>query len=342
MKTNNEPKMILCVDDHYDEAYGEASKQTLEQKLREIYSSTKNKYDLVFVKTLAKYNDIINKDTENRVALVLLDHELNFNKGRIQGPWIAKDLYKAKDRKDIRIIGLTVVGRKESTFGAQPNVVEFVSKDELDKKSDYLRNISEAIIEDYDNEKWRVYWSLGVTLLTLQRGKERYECTSVGGGAASQVLTWCLRTPNEWSGPFWSKSICGRATDDINSAVRKATDGRVWGLITGEGSPAVRCLRALVNPETTEIVCKASPVELEEDRPAWTYEDRLRDMEVKLKGTIDGFEELKRTFDAVTKSYLHEVNEARIEIRSALNGMKSIKSTAAARRETRAQDKLKP
>jgi len=285
----NEKKIILCIDDRFDKPYVDSDEGTLEARLRAIYKGTEDKYDLEFVKTFDGYNKILSGKAGKQIALVLLDHELNFKQGRIQGPWIAKDLYSAKMRKDIRIIGLTVVGRKESTFGHQSNVVEFISKNELQAKSDYLRNISVSIIDDYFNQKWEVLWDITKGELNLRKGADSYSCP-IGGKDIADVLTWCLKAPGQWIGPLWHKNLAGKVTDEINRAVRGKTTGRVWGIITTEESP-LKCVKVLVNPNP-KISYSQPPYPL--DKYTLAYTDKLRGLEELMRGIAARLEALEK------------------------------------------------
>lgn len=319
-KTMSEKKIILCVDDRYPEAYAAADEGTLEARLREIYKGTEDKYELEFVSNLEDYNKILRGASKNRIALVLLDHDLGFKEGLIHGPWIAKDLYETKGRTDIKVIGLTVKGRKESKFGHLANVVDCVKKTELIDKSEYLRYVSEAIIEDYYNTQWDVTFDAVKGLLVLQKkGGVPYECL-IGNGAVSHVLIWCLRIAGQWAGPFWIGDIVGKATDEINSAVRQATGGRAWGIMTTENSP-VRCVKVLADYKNVKINYCPAPPRFRKTNTAEESQARVKDLEMQLKKVVEDVDGLKRTLSCATQSFKSEVFEMYRQILAALSDL---------------------
>lgn len=322
-------KIILCVDDTPDDYYAAPEEGLLRARLENVYKKYKDRYELKFASTWDEYNGFV---ANEQTALVLLDYELKFGPGKdINGPDIADDLYLR--RPDIRIVCLTtkldknkwimIKGKKKEESGKRREMghkskkVEYIAKQELTKKADYLGNISQAIIEDYFNLTWGVLWEPEQGVVTLSRGKTEQHLVQIGQ-SFSQVLTWCLRVPSKWAGPFWSETIVGKATDGINSAIREYTNGTVWGILTTEDSPT-RCIKALVNPKNVKIIYCPAPVKCKKGGAPCDCIDKFTGFEIQVKEMIDKVEELKKQFKIYGEKILNEVDDMREQITAGLD-----------------------
>ena len=216
---------ILCIDDEPDAP--KIANKTLRQTLHDIYNTSP--YDVIFETNGDKGIEIAGSDKENR--LVLLDVE--FKKQKKQGDMIAKELLKVRpELKVIVLTRFTETGKKIS-FGHKRNVVHYVVKDkmfspDIQKK---LRNLSRAVIEDYENRGWQLEYD-GQETITLSKGKEAFGINIPL--TAKRAIIDCIESPNKpvSLSEFFNLS---KAHSMINKNVLEGTDWKTWGIVTKEG-----------------------------------------------------------------------------------------------------------
>jgi len=318
----DEQKSILCVDDGLKNYFAAPAEGTLQSKLERIYCDTG--YKLVFADTYEAFNEAISRDKDNSIALAILDYELNFGARKdIHAPKIVGELETA--RPDIRIIFLTtrldrkahikVNGLKKTEEGKRKETghiskkVDYVAKQDLAEKAGYLRNISRAIIDDYNNDALDVLWEPEQGALTLSRKKDgaNEEYTFPIGQSFSQVITWCLRRPGKWAGPFWSKNIIGKATEAINNAIRTKTKGSIWGILDTEDAPP-RCLRALVNPKNVKIEYRPAPIKCKKGDAPCDCLDAFERLDARIKKMAEDFDDFQTKYYANKSGLQKEVD----------------------------------
>ena len=216
---------ILCIDDEPDAP--KIANKTLRQILHDIYDSSP--YDVIFETNGDKGIEIAGSDKDTK--LVLLDVE--FKKQKKQGDMIAKELLKV--RPELRVIVLTrftETGKKIS-FGHKRNVVHYVIKEETASPDiqNKVKNLSMAIIEDYENKGWQLEYDSPETI-TLYNGKESYGINIPL--TAKQAIIDCIKSPNKPVSLSESFNL-NKAHNMINKNVLEATDWKTWGIITKEG-----------------------------------------------------------------------------------------------------------
>jgi CheY-like chemotaxis protein len=215
---------VLCIDDEPD--VPRIANKTLRQILSAVYDTSP--YDVIFETNGDKGIKIA--DRNNDIKLILLDIE--FKKQKKQGDMIAKELEKI--RPDLKVIVLTrfaETGRKIS-FGHKQNVVRYVVKEEISSVyiQKKLKNLSQAVIEDYENRGWQLEYD-GHETITLFRDKESYGI-NIPITAKGAIID-CIQSPNRpvaLSDPF----NLNKAHNMINKNVTEVTDWKTWGIVTRE------------------------------------------------------------------------------------------------------------
>jgi len=216
---------ILCIDDTPEEVIGKNRNATLEKILKDIYKSTP--YKVIF-KTDGKKG--VETARDESIKLVLLD--IVFNGQRNQGDVIAKELQTV--RPELKVIVLTRLdekGRKIS-FGHKPNIVHYVVKRELPLIQERLKNLSCAIIEDYENKGWHLEYD-GRETIILSKGKESYGINIPI--TAKQAIMDCIPLPNRPVNVNLPSDQLNKAHNMINKNVLEKTDWHTWGILTREG-----------------------------------------------------------------------------------------------------------
>ena len=216
---------ILCIDDEPDAP--KIANKTLRQILHDIYDTST--YDVIFQTDGDKGIEIAGSDKETK--LVLLDVE--FKKQKKQGDMIAKELLKVRpELKVIVLTRFTETGKKIS-FGHKRNVVHYVIKEEtasLDIQNK-VKNLSRAIIEDYENKGWQLEYDSPETI-TLYNGKESYGINVPI--TAQGAIADCIKSPNRPVSLSESFNL-NKVHNMINNNVREGTGWKTWGIITREG-----------------------------------------------------------------------------------------------------------
>jgi len=216
---------ILCIDDEPDAP--KIANKTLRQILHDIYNTSH--YEVIFETNGDKGIEIAGSDKETK--LVLLDVE--FKKQKKQGDMIAKELLKVRtELKVIVLTRFTETGKKIS-FGHKRNVVHYVIKEETASPDiqNKVKNLSRAIIEDYENKGWQLEYDSPETI-TLYNGKESYGINIPI--TAKQAIIDCMKSPNKPVSLSESFNL-NKAHNMINKNVLEATDWKTWGIITKEG-----------------------------------------------------------------------------------------------------------
>jgi CheY-like chemotaxis protein len=219
---------ILCIDDTPKEIIDVCLKQNLEQILKSIYNSTP--YKVVFETNGDKGIEASIKNHD--IKLVLLDIE--FKRQKKQGDEIAKELLKV--RPDLKVIVLTrktETGNKIS-FGHKINVVHYIVKQDISSPDiqDKLRNLSRAIIEDYNNEGWKLEHDDIFTTLTLSKDEECFGINIPPIG--QEVIRDCVKSPNNPVN-LSDNSVLSKAHNLINKNVLEGTNWKTWGILTRKG-----------------------------------------------------------------------------------------------------------
>ena len=216
---------ILCIDDEPDAP--KIANKTLKQILHDIYNTSP--YDVIFETNGDKGIEIAGSDKD--IKLVLLDVE--FKKQKKQGDMIAKELLKVRpELKVIVLTRFTETGKKIS-FGHMRNKVHYVVKEEtasLDIQNK-VKNLSHAIIEDYENKDWQLEYNSPETI-TLYRGVESYGINIPI--TAQGAIADCIKSPNRPVSLSESFNL-HRIHNMINKNLREGTDWRTWGILTREG-----------------------------------------------------------------------------------------------------------
>ena len=216
---------ILCIDDEPDAP--KIANKTLRQILHNIYDSST--YDVIFETNGDKGIDIAGSDKDTK--LVLLDVE--FKKQKKQGDMIAKELLKV--RPELKVIVLTrfTATRKKISFGHKRNKVHYVIKEEMSSPDiqKRLRNLSQAIIEDYENKGWQLAYD-GQETITLSKNNESFGINVPL--TAKGAITDCIQAPNR-PVPLSEAFNLNKAHNMMNNNVRKGTDWKTWGILTREG-----------------------------------------------------------------------------------------------------------
>jgi len=216
---------ILCIDDEPDAP--KIANRTLRQILHDIYNTSP--YDVIFETNGDKGIEIAGSDKENR--LVLLDVE--FKKQKKQGDMIAKELLKVRpELKVIVLTRFTETGKKIS-FGHKRNVVHYVIKEEIASPDiqNKVKNLSHAIIEDYENKGWQLEYDSPETI-NLYNGKESYGINIPI--TAQGAIADCIKSPNRPVSLSESYNL-HRIHNMINNNVREGTGWKTWGILTREG-----------------------------------------------------------------------------------------------------------
>jgi len=216
---------ILCIDDEPDAP--KIANKTLRQILHDIYNTSP--YEVIFETNGDKGIEIAGSDKETK--LVLLDVE--FKKQKKQGDMIAKELLKVRpELKVIVLTRFTETGKKIS-FGHKRNVVHYVIKEETASPDiqNKVKNLSHAIIEDYENKGWQLEYDSPETI-TLYNGKESYGINIPI--TAQEALGNCIQSPNSPVSLSDSYNL-NKAHNMINNNVREGTGWKTWGILTREG-----------------------------------------------------------------------------------------------------------
>ena len=216
---------ILCIDDEPDAP--KIANKTLRQMLHDIYDTSP--YDVIFETDGDKGIEIAGSDKETK--LVLLDVE--FKKQKKQGDMIAKELLKIRpELKVIVLTRFTETGKKIS-FGHKRNVVHYVIKEETASPDiqNKVKNLSLAIIEDYENKGWQLEYNSPETI-TLYNVKESYGINIPI--TAQNALGDCIKSPNRPVSLSESFNL-NKVHNMINNNVREGTGWKTWGILTREG-----------------------------------------------------------------------------------------------------------
>lgn len=273
---------ILCIDDTPNEIL--TSGKTLKDVVNEIFRDTT--YKVSFEKTGNEGVKATEKDKE--IKLVLLDVE--FNK-KIEGPQIADELQaKAPHTKIIVLTRVDEKGKKIS-FGWKPNVVHYVLKKELSNVQvlQKLRNLSKAIIGDYENKNWELEYS-GPCAINLTN-KTNGETFGVNiPSMAERPLLACMQSPNKpvsWSVDL-STAELNKVHNAVNTNVLEGTEWKMWGILSRD-----KCAKG----QLKLIIGSVKPLPSQSEIPIpyalqSHFEKFKRDVEERLK-TIEGALNLK-------------------------------------------------
>lgn len=216
---------ILCIDDEPDAP--KIANRTLRQILHDIYDTSP--YEVIFETNGDKGIEIAGSGKD--IKLVLLDVE--FKKQKKQGDTIAKELLKVRpELKVIVLTRFTETGKKIS-FGHKRNVVHYVIKEEIASLDiqNKVKNLSHAIIEDYENKDWQLEYNSPETI-TLYNGKESYGINIPI--TAQGAIADCIKSPNRPISLSESFNL-HRIHNMINKNVREGTGWKTWGILTREG-----------------------------------------------------------------------------------------------------------
>jgi len=227
-------KKILCIDDIPEEEL--IPGKSLQEIIKDIFAETS--YKVIFKKTSEEGVKTASDDSD--IKLVLLD--IRF-KDKIEGPEIAdKLLAKAPYAKIIVLTSLDDKGKKIS-FGWKPNVVHYVLKKELSNAQvlQKLRNLSKAIIEDYENKRWGIeYLASGTINLTNKSTRKTYGIDIPS--SMDSVMKLAITSPNKpVINPGGStqgsknEASLNKVLNTINTKVLEGTDWNTWGILTREG-----------------------------------------------------------------------------------------------------------
>lgn len=216
---------ILCIDDKPEERL--ESGQSLQQILNKIYKDT---YEVIFKKTGKEGVDAASLDKD--IRLVLLDIDF---KGKAEGPEIADKLQaKAPHTKIIVLTRVDDKGKKIS-FGWKPNVVHYVLKKELSNAHvlQKLRNLSKAVIEDYENKNWEIEYSGPCAINLTNKTIEETFGINIPSMAERPLLA-CMHSPNKpvsWSVDL-STAELNKVHNAVNTNVLEETEWRMWGILS--------------------------------------------------------------------------------------------------------------
>ena len=272
---------ILCIDDEPDAP--KIANKTLRQILHNIYNTSP--YDVIFETNGDKGIEFAGSDKETK--LVLLDVE--FKKQKKQGDMIAKELLKVRpELKVIVLTRFTETGKKIS-FGHKRNVVHYVIKEEIASLDiqNRLKNLSHAIIEDYENKDWQLEYNSPETI-TLYNGKESYGINIPI--TAQEALGDCIQSPNSPVSLSDSFNL-NKAHNMINNNVREGTAWKTWGILTRES-----CAKGQLKLVVGSVV--SSPTH---QTPKDPYV-RQSQFEMFMKGINDRLGKIERTLNRMSPS----------------------------------------
>lgn len=230
---------ILCIDDAPNQYIDEESKDgssikdapSLMEVINNIFRDSP--YQIIFKETGDEGVKAAAKDAE--IKLVLLD--VLFPNQEMEGPEIAEELQKKAPH--VKIVVLTSVDEKgkKISFGHKPNVVHYIIKKELLNAQVFqkLRNLSKAIIEDYDNKNWEIEYlgkKLGVINLHNKITQETF-----GINIPEKVekhLLKCMNYPNK---PVLLLEISdlSKVHEKVNTNVLEGTQWKTWGILSKDG-----------------------------------------------------------------------------------------------------------
>jgi CheY-like chemotaxis protein len=227
-------KKILCIDDTPGEALD--SRMTLKDVITAVYKDTP--YEVIFKRTGGEGIRAAEEDTG--INLVLLDVE--FNK-KIEGPEIADKLRdRAPHTKIIVLTRLDDKGKKIS-FGSKQNVVHYVLKKDLvySRIQQRLKNLSVAVIEDYENGNWEIeYPAPGTINLTNRSSRTTYGIDIPS--SMDSFMRLAIASPNRPvinpGGSTQQQSrtdaSLNKLLNTINTKVLEETDWNTWGILSRE------------------------------------------------------------------------------------------------------------
>lgn len=272
---------ILCIDDEPDAP--KIANKTLRQILYDIYNTSP--YEVIFETDGDKGIEIAGSDKET--MLVLLDVE--FKKQKKQGDMIAKELLKIRpELKVIVLTRFTETGKKIS-FGHKRNVVHYVIKEgiaSLDIQNK-VKNLSHAIIEDYENKGWQLEYDSPETI-NLYNGKESYGINIPI--TAQEALGDCIHSPNSPVSLSDSFNL-NKAHNMINNNVREGTGWKTWGILTREG-----CAKGQLKLVVGSVV--SSPAHQIPKDPYVTQSQ----FEIFMKGINDRLGKIEQTLNRMSPS----------------------------------------
>jgi hypothetical protein len=222
--------------------------------------------------------------------LVLLDVE--FNK-KIEGPEIADKLQaKATNTKIIVLTRIDDKGKKIS-FGWKPNVVHYVLKKALSNAqvSQKLRNLSKAIIEDYENKNWVIEYAGACTINLTNKLTQRTYGIDIPS-SMDNVIKLAIASPNK---PVINPggSTPGKETvaslnkvlNTINSKVLEETDWNTWGILSREKCAKGQLRLVIGNPSAESIASRPYVIRSDFEKFKKDVETRLTLIEQTLKQT---------------------------------------------------------
>jgi len=237
---------ILCIDDTPDEILTAGA--SLRDVITKIFADTP--YEILFKDTGRE--GIKTAEEDNDIKLVLLDVEFN---RKIEGPEIA-DMLRQK-APHVKIIVLTRVDDKgkKISFGWKPNVVHYVLKKELANKQilQRLNNLSQAIIEDFENKRWEIeYPAAGTVNLTNNEIHKTYGIDIPS--SMDNLMKLAVAAPNKpllnpggSTQQIKSEASLNKVLNTINSKVLEGTEWNTWGILSRENC-AKGQLRLLIGP----------------------------------------------------------------------------------------------
>ncbi len=272
---------ILCIDDEPDAP--KIANKTLRQILHDIYNTSP--YEVIFETNGDKGIEIAGSDKETK--LVLLDVE--FKKQKKQGDMIAKELLKIRpELKVIVLTRFTETGKKIS-FGHKRNVVHYVIKEETASPDiqNKVKNLSHAIIEDYENKDWQLEYDSPETI-TLYNGKEFYGINIPI--TAQEALGNCIQSPNSPVSLSDSFNL-NKAHNMINNNVREGTGWKTWGILTREG-----CAKGQLKLMIGSVI--SSP---DHQTPKDPYVTQSQ-LEIFMKGINDRLGKIEQTLNRMSAS----------------------------------------
>jgi len=272
---------ILCIDDEPDAP--KIANRTLREILHDIYSTSP--YKVIFETDGDKGIEIAGSDKETK--LVLLDVE--FKKQKKQGDMIAKELLNVRpELKVIVLTRFTETGKKIS-FGHKRNVVHYVIKEETASPDiqNKVKNLSHAIIEDYENKDWQLEYNSPETI-TLYNGKESYGINIPI--TAQEALGNCIQSPNSPVSLSDSFNL-NKAHNMINNNVREGTRWKTWGILTREG-----CAKGQLKLVLGSVV--TSPAYQTPKEPYVTQSQ----FEIFMKGINDRLGKIEQTLNRMSPS----------------------------------------
>jgi CheY-like chemotaxis protein len=225
---------ILCIDDTPEEILSDG--ESLKEIILDIFRDTP--YEVSFKKSGVEGIKTAEKD--NEISLVLLDVE--FNK-KVEGPEIADKLRdRAPHAKVIVLTRLDDKGKKIS-FGSKENVVHYILKKELAylRIQQRLKNLSMAIIEDYENRNWEIEYPAAGTINLMNKSSRMTYGIDIPSSMDS-FMKLAIASPNRpVINPGGSTQQQSRADaslnkllNTINTKVLEETDWNTWGILSRE------------------------------------------------------------------------------------------------------------